>query len=280
MKPTGTGLRSVVLAALLLGIISPIAAGLIQTGRAAFGLMPVVGAHGSGLEVWRSLCALPGFWTSVRLTLWIGFAATFLSLTLATCFCATAHARMTGRSAARWLAPLLAAPHTAVAIGLAFVLAPSGWIARLLAPLVGWVRPPDLALINDPWGIALILGLMIKEIPFLLLVMLAALSQIPVQQHMAAARGLGYRRSVVWVKIIAPQVWPLIRLPVLVVLAYSLSTVEMGIILGPSNPPVFSVFVMRLFMAPDLAMILPASAGALMLAFLMGVASATLFVTA
>ena len=278
MKPTGTGLRSVVLAALLLGIISPIAAGLIQTGRAAFGLMPVVGAHGSGLEVWRSLCALPGFWTSVRLTLWIGFAATFLSLTLATCFCATAHARMTGRSAARWLAPLLAAPHTAVAIGLAFVLAPSGWIARLLAPLVGWVRPPDLALINDPWGIALILGLMIKEIPFLLLVMLAALSQIPVQQHMAAARGLGYRRSVVWVKIIAPQVWPLIRLPVLVVLAYSLSTVEMGIILGPSNPPVFSVFVMRLFMAPDLAMILPASAGALMLAFLMGVASATLFV--
>ena len=103
---------------------------------------------------------------------------------------------MTGRSAARWLAPLLAAPHTAVAIGLAFVLAPSGWIARLLAPLVGWVRPPDLALINDPWDIAFILGLMIKEIPFLLLVMLAALNQIPVQQHMAVARGLGYRRSV------------------------------------------------------------------------------------
>ena len=103
---------------------------------------------------------------------------------------------MTGRPAGRWLAPLLAAPHTAVAIGLAFVLQPSGWIARLLAPLVGWMRPPDLALVNDPWGIALILRLMIKEIPFLLLVMLAALSQIPVQQHMAAARGLGYRRSV------------------------------------------------------------------------------------
>ena len=103
---------------------------------------------------------------------------------------------MTGRPTARWLAPILAAPHTAVAIGLAFVLAPSGWIARLLASLVRWMRPPDLALVNDPWGISLILRLMIKEIPFLLLVMLAALSQIPVQQHMAAARGLGYRRSV------------------------------------------------------------------------------------
>ncbi|MDV7202311.1 ABC transporter permease, partial [Roseovarius sp. 10] len=124
------------------------------------------------------------------------------------------------------LTPFLAAPHAALAIGLAFLLAPSGWIARALAPLAGWDRPPLLATVNDPGGVALIVGLMVKEVPFLLLVILSALSQIPVRQHLAAGRSLGYGRGIVWIKVIMPQVWPLIRLPVMVVLAYSLSVVD------------------------------------------------------
>jgi putative thiamine transport system permease protein len=92
---------------------------------------------------------------------------------------------------------------------------------------------------------------------------------------MAAGRALGYGRGLVWVKIIMPQVWPLIRLPVWVVLAYALSTVDMALILGPSNPPTLSVAVMRWYGAADLAMILPASAGALVQA---GLVLATLAV--
>ena len=43
-----------------------------------------------------------------------------------------------------------------------------------------------LATVNDPAGLALIVGLVVKEVPFLLLVILSALSQIPVRRHMAA----------------------------------------------------------------------------------------------
>ncbi|AVO36627.2 ABC transporter permease [Pukyongiella litopenaei] len=273
----GKALRAAVLAVLLLGLIGPIAAGLAQTGRAAFGTMPVLGLEQVGLGPWRDLAAIPGIRTSIGLTLFTGGTATLLSLLLATGVCAMVHDRLSRSAAARWLAPFLAAPHAAVAIGLAFVLAPSGWIARLVAPLLGLDRPPGLAIVNDPWGIGLILGLMIKEVPFLLLVMLAALTQVPVRRHMVAGRSLGYARGPVWIRIIAPQVWPLIRLPVMVVLAYALSTVDMALILGPSNPPVLAVLLTRQFTAADLAQILPASAGALVQVGLVGVAFAALW---
>ena len=260
----GRALRGVVLVAVMGGLVLPISAGIAQTARAAFGVLPAIGAEHLSLDPFRTLAALPGFATSLRLTLVTGLGATILAVVLAMGFCAYAHGRMSQALGARMLMPLLAAPHAALAIGLAFLLAPSGWIARALSPwLTGWVQPPDIGSVHDGWGMALILGLLVKEVPFLLLVILSALGQLPVRQHLASARALGYGRGVAWVKVILPQVYPLIRLPVFIVLAFSLSVVDMAIILGPSNPPTLSVAVVRWFASPDVGMVLPASAGAL-----------------
>ncbi|MEE4119056.1 MAG: ABC transporter permease subunit [Paracoccaceae bacterium] len=260
----GRLLRGTVLAVVAAGLVAPIAAGLWQTARAAFGVMPAIGATEAGLAPLRALLDVPGLGTSVTVTLVTGLGATALSLALALSLSAVAHARLASPLGTRMLAPFLAAPHAAVAIGLAFVLAPSGWITRLLAPIFGWVQPPGAVTVGDPWGVALIVGLAVKEVPFLLLMILAALSQVRLSQDMAAARALGYGRGIVWVKVIAPQLWPLIRLPVMVVLAYSLSVVDMALILGPSNPPTLAVLLTRLFADPDIARLLPASAGALL----------------
>ncbi|MEI4263918.1 ABC transporter permease [Roseovarius sp. D0-M9] len=276
MSHDGRLLRTVVLGVVGLGLIAPIVAGLWQTGRAALGILPALGRNAASLGPWHELADLPGFATSLRLTLVTGLGSSLLSLLLATGFCAAVHARMNTSAGARMLTPFLAIPHAAMAVGLAFVLAPSGWIARMLAPFAGWDRPPDIATVNDGWGLALMIGLMVKEVPFLLLVILSALSQIPVARHVAAGRALGYGRGIVWIKIIMPQVWPLIRLPVWVVLAYALSVVDMAIILGPSNPPTLAVAITRWFTAPDLLMILPASAGAILQAVIVGFAVALL----
>ncbi|WP_340109030.1 ABC transporter permease [Pikeienuella sp. HZG-20] len=276
MNRDGRLLRAAVLAVVGLGLIAPIIAGLWQTGRAAFDILPALGRDAASLAPWRDLAGLPGFATSLRLTLVTGLGSTLLSLVLATGFCAAVHARITPSAGGRMLTPFLAIPHAAMAVGLAFVLAPSGWLARMLAPLAGWDRPPDIATVNDGWGFALTLGLMVKETPFFLLVILSALSQIPVARHMAAGRALGYGRGIVWIKIIMPQVWPLIRLPVWVVLAYALSVVDMAIILGPSNPPTLAVAVTRWFGDPDPTMILPASAGAVLQAVIVALAVAAL----
>jgi len=270
----GKILRGGVLTVVLAAIVLPILGGLWETGRAGFGVLPAIGATELSLAPWRALATMPGIATSLRLSLTTGLGATALSLLLAVGFCAAVHGRMSRRSSGRMLTPFLAAPHAALAIGLLFLISPSGWIARALAPLAGWDRPPMLTTGNDPWGLALILGLMVKEVPFLLLVILSALSQIPVRAHLTAGRSLGYGRGLVWIKVIMPQVWPLIRLPVMVVLAYSLSVVDMALILGPSNPPTLAVMLLRLFSAPDITQILPASAGAL----LQGVGVALCFV--
>ncbi|SNS86017.1 ABC transporter permease [Antarctobacter heliothermus] len=278
MSHEGRLLRAGVLAVVGLGLITPIAIGLWQTGRAALGILPALGRNVASLDSWHELVALPGFATSLRLTLVTGLGSTLLSVLLATGFCAAVHARMTSASGARMLTPFLAIPHAAMAVGLAFVMAPSGWIARMMAPVAGWDRPPDFATVNDGWGLALTFGLMVKEVPFLLLVILSALSQIPVARQMAAGRALGYGRGIVWIKIIMPQVWPLIRLPVWVVLAYALSVVDMAIILGPSNPPTLAVAVTRWFTDADPTMILPASAGAILQAMIVGLAVALLLI--
>ncbi|MBU2934646.1 MULTISPECIES: ABC transporter permease [Pacificibacter] len=264
MNTDGRYLRLTVLSIVGFGLMLPIVLGFWQTGRAAFGLFPALGRDTLSLAPWRELVTLPGFGTSLKLTLVTGIGATVFSLLLATGFCAAVHSRITPGAGARMLTPFLAIPHAALAVGLAFVLAPSGWIARGLAPFVGWDRPPDLATVNDTWGLALIVGLMIKEVPFLLLVILSALTQIPVAKHVSAGRSLGYGRGVVWIKIIMPQVWPMIRLPVWVVLAYALSVVDVAMILGPSNPPTLAVAITRWFNAADPGQIMPASAGAIL----------------
>ncbi len=253
-----SGLRGAVLGIVLMGLIAPIAVGLAETACAAFGVLPALGRTQWSLDPWRMLLAQPGFGTSLRLTLVTGLGSTLIALALAVGFCASMPGRMC------WLAPFLAVPHAAMAVGLAFVLTPSGWIARALAPVMGWDKPPDIASVHDGWGLALMLGLVVKELPFLLLVMASGLSQLPVARYIAVGRAMGYGPGIAWIKLILPQLWPLIRLPVWVVLAYGLSVVDMAIILGPSNPPTLAVAVLRWFSAADVAMILPASAGALL----------------
>ena len=268
---TGDGrlLRAGVLIALAIAIVAPVTLGLWETTRAAFGLLPAIGAERMSLAAWITLAGMPGLATSLRLTLVTGFGATLLSLLIALGAAAAVHARP--RLAGRVLAPFLAAPHAALAIGLAFVVAPSGWIARALSPwATGWQTPPALVTVHDPWGGALILGLMIKEVPFLLLVLLVALNQLPVARHIAAGRAMGYGRAAVWIKVILPQAYPLIRLPVFAVLAFSLSVVDMAVILGPSNPPTLAVAITRWSFAPDTRMLLPAAAAALLLGLIAG----------
>jgi len=178
-------------------------------------------------------------------------------------------AAVTGSRFDRWIrrlvSPQLSIPHAAAAFGLAFLIAPSGLIARLASPgLTGWERPPDLLIVQDPWGLSLIAGLVIKEIPFLLLMSLAALPQLDPERRVAMARSLGYRPTLAWWKVVAPSLYPLIRLPVFAVIAYASSVVDVAMILGPTLPPTLAVSILAWFSDPDLDQRFMASAGAIL----------------
>ncbi|MFC7705925.1 ABC transporter permease [Plastorhodobacter daqingensis] len=230
----------------------------------AFGYFPALGRNTPGLEAWRDLLASPGFWPALRLSFWTGTASTLLALGAALLIVAALEGSRSFRVMMRLISPLLSVPHAAAAIALAFVIAPSGLVARWLSPwATGWTRPPDALVVQDPMGLALIGGLTIKELPFLLLMILAALGQVRAGAAMRIGASLGYGRISAWFRLVLPQIWPQLRLPVYAVLAYGLSAAEMAMILGPTRPPTLAVVLLQWMGDPDLALRLRAAAAAL-----------------
>jgi putative thiamine transport system permease protein len=247
----------------------PIVAGLAGTLLPAFGVLPAIGGESLSLNGWRELLRFPGFATSLQLTLVTGWLAALLAVFITFAVAAVLHQRHAVRRLANLISPLLAIPHSALAIGFAFLIAPSGWIARLVSPgLSGWTLPPDIGTVGHPSGAALVACLLLKEVPYLLLMLLGALNQVPAKAHTDAARALGYTPALAFFKIVLPQVYPQMRLPILAVLAFSLSVVDVALILGPGNPPTLAVLAVRWFGDPDVRLYFQAAAAATLLLLL------------
>jgi len=190
----------------------------------------------------------PGLWRAVALSLGPGLAATLIATGLTVLI--LAHVPPDARLFR--LLPLgLALPHAALALGLALLIAPSGLIARVLAPLMGWEAPPDLMTLQDRWGIGLTLGLVLKETPFLLFLALAARTPA-IARRVEVAATLGQGRMARMIRVEWPALYPSLRLPILAVLTYGMTTVDMGAILGPGLPAPLSVEVTRAALRPDL----------------------------
>lgn len=247
-------------------LLLPIVAGLLGTLLPAFGYLPAIGGESFNLDGWRKLVAAPGFATSLATTLGTGIAASVLAVVGAFGFCGWAWGRPWARRIGGWLAPILATPHSAIALGLAFLIAPSGWVVRAISPwLTGWMLPPDVATVGHPSGAALVLGLLLKEIPYLVLMIVGALHQVAATQYLAVARSAGYTQAEAWLKVILPQIYPQIRFPIYAVFAFSLSVVDVALILGPTNPPTLAVLAVRWFTDADIAFYFQAAAAAILL---------------
>lgn len=219
------------------------------------------GLHSGAL---RALADWPGLWPAARLSLLTGLLSTALALGLTILTLGALHGTRAFAAMLRLLSPLLSVSHAAAALGLAFLIAPSGWIARALSPwATGWTQPPDLLLVNDPAGLALTFGLITKEVPFLMLMALAALPQSDAARRLTLAATLGYGRAMAFLLLVLPTLYRQLRLPTYAVLAYGMTTVDMARILGPTRPPTLSVQITLWMTDPDLALRPLASAGAL-----------------
>lgn len=245
-----------------------ILAGLVFVILPAFGYFPALGGTSFSLQPWRDLLAYPGLASAARATLISAFVAMPVALGLAMLALAWIAPLGNVRAglplmAAKLLSWLLATPHAAFALGLAFLIAPSGWLVRIAALLLPIETPPDLLVPHDPYGFSLAAGLVLKEMPFLFFAGLTALSQLDAPRLMAIGASLGYQPGIAWFKLIAPRLYALIRLPVYAALAYALSAVDMALVLGPAIPPTLAVLAVDLTHDPDLARRFPAASLAL-----------------
>jgi putative thiamine transport system permease protein len=246
-------------------LLLPVAAGLAGVLAPAFGWFPALGGTALSLDPWRALLAWPGLPGAIWLSLFTGLGATAIALMITVMICAAWQGTGSFAMIERALSPLLSVPHAAAAFGLAFLIAPSGWIARGLSPwATGWERPPDILITQDPWGLSLMAGLVVKEVPFLLLMTLAALGQVPARRSVMVAQTMGYGRMAGWVLTVFPRLYAQIRLPVYAVLAYSCSVIDVALILGPTRPSTLAVQVLEWLSDPDLSLRFQAAAGAVL----------------
>lgn len=220
------------------------------------GVLAQAAAMGWQSAGWQNLWQDPQTWPALALTLWTGTAATVLSLLVAAVLLRLV---FPGPAWPRWLARLpglLAVPHAAFAIGLAFLIAPSGWLLRLLSPwATGWDAPPPWPTTQDPWGLGLIAVLVAKEVPFLLWVAAGQLLRPDQAERWSRewqlARSLGHSSGSAWWRVVAPQLLRHWAGPALAVLAYGLTVVDMALVIGPTQPPTLAVLAWQWLLDAD-----------------------------
>lgn len=260
---------------LLTLLILPVLGGLLGVLLPAFGWTPALKQNAIGLQGFQALWQTPGLVKMMTLSLTTGFISTLFAVILTFMILAAFFNSPWLNRIQRLLSPILVIPHAAAAIAVGFLIAPSGMISRLLSPwLTEWELAPNGLFPHDEFGLSIILGLILKELPFLLLVALGILAQ-PEQgkkfrQHHKVAINLGYNPMTAFFKVILPSLYPLLRLPILAVLAYASASVEMPLILGPNTPPTLAVAIMHWFNDVDLNLRIKASAGAIVQFMLTG----------
>jgi putative thiamine transport system permease protein len=246
-------------------LLGPVLCGLLATLLPAFGYLPVLGRSEFSLEFFNQLFQQPAIFQSTLLSLTTGLGTTFIALGVVIAFVSGWYGTRSFARLQHLISPLLSVPHAAAAFGLAFLIAPSGFLMRLISPwATGSSRPPDVLILQDQMGLAMMAGLIAKEIPFLLLVTLAALPQTQANQSRYVTQTLGYGATTGFILTTWPLVYRQIRLAVFAVIAYAASVVDVAVILGPSRPSTLSVRLAQWMSDPDISLRFMASAGALL----------------
>ncbi len=257
-RPSSSDLASSLVLVILLGVP------LVQASWAAVDA-------GIDSAAWRALASDHRTWTSLGLSVWTGATSACLSIGLAACMLARSFPGPAWSRLVALLGPLLAVPHAAFGIGLAFLIAPSGWLLRAFSPWAsGFTEPPPWTTTQDPWGLGLIAVLVAKEVPFLLWAAASHLQRAEVAQRfrleLQVACSFGYARERAWWRVVWPQLWPRLRWPMLAVLAYAMTVVDVGLVIGPGSPPTLAVLAWSWLQDADLATNAQGAAAAWLLA--------------
>jgi putative thiamine transport system permease protein len=250
-------------------LVVPVLGGLLGVLLPAFAWFPALNSTEFNLSGFTQLAQTPGIERMVSLSFTTSLISTLLAFVITVLILASYFNSPWLKRIQRLLGPILVIPHAAAAIAIGFLITPSGFLTRLFSPwLSGWTNPPDWLLPHDAMGLSIILGLTLKELPFLLLIALGVLAQPEIGKNLKSqhkvALSLGYCPMTAFFKVVLPNLYGYMRLPVLAVLAYSSASVEIPLILGPNTPPTLAVAIMQWFNDVDLSLRIKASSGAVL----------------
>ncbi|WP_426617065.1 ABC transporter permease subunit [Raoultella sp. R2A007] len=184
------------------------------------------------LASWQALFADPQLWQALAATL----VSTLLAVAGATAITLTIvsalwPSRGWQRLASR-LPLLLAVPHVAFATAALLLFAEGGWFYRVCTLCTPFA---------DRYGIGLGLTLAVKESGFLLWVVYGLLGEKRLAEQVTVMKSLGYGRWQCLKWLILPTLLPAMTLVLIATTAWSLSVVDVALVIGPGNPPTLAV---------------------------------------
>jgi putative thiamine transport system permease protein len=176
--------------------------------------------------------AYQGLSVSVLMTLFSAIFSTLISLYIAFMVYSQCHLSKRLQSFEKHLAPLLSLPHLAIALGLVFLFSD------------GSLFFVDSGLPRKGLS-TLIIAIVIKEVPFFLLIFSAIGRQLPIKYWLLQGKALGYQDYRCWWFLVFPPILKQSRLALLAATAYTLSVVDVSLLVGPNIPELFAVSVYR-----------------------------------
>lgn len=215
--------------------------------------LTATGEHVFSFAHYRSLLIEP----EIRASIFSTFLVSTVATALATCFgVALALALRRFAQGSRLLSTMLqvpiAIPHLAMAVLVLNVLGQSGLIARIFF-ILGLVGRPSAfpELLHDRYSIGIILTYVLKETPFIALVVLATLGR-SVKEYEWAAGTLGASARQCFRYVTLPLIAPSVVSASLIVFAFIFGSFEVPFLLGKSYPPMLGVLVQRRYLSPQL----------------------------
>ena len=245
---------------LLLLLPSMLVIGLFIVGGVGFalaqsvGLFPLLGDSELTLRHYTQVLREPDFRVALLLTLRISAASTLIALAVSLPMALLLRRRMRADGPLRLLFQFpLPVPHLVGAVAITFVVTQSGLLARLLH-VVGLRedRGRFPLLVADRFGVGVILVYVWKEVPFITLLLLAALAGIG-GQYEEAARTLGASAWQRFRYVLLPLLLPAILSASLIVFAFTFGAFEVPYVMGRTYPKALPVWAYERFNDVDLS---------------------------
>ncbi|GAB4128006.1 MAG: hypothetical protein Fur005_43780 [Roseiflexaceae bacterium] len=247
------------LAPALLPITLLIGASLLYAIAQSLGMLAITGPSQVSADAYRDLlvgstAAAREFWPALGFSLWVSLASTGLAALGALVVAALLanQRRPTSGTTLLMLNLNLAFPHLVWAVVLSLVFAQSGLLARIAAAL-GLIDAPAQfpVIVRDRYGLGIIVHYVSKELPFLLLIMLAVL-RTQGSQYDLVAENLG---ATPWQRVryvLLPLLFPALGAGAALVFAFIFGAYEVPALLGVRYPRTLAVLALEFFVNPDL----------------------------
>lgn len=203
----------------------------------ALGYSAAEGAQSITFDHFRTIFTDPDFGGSITLTLYISLTSTLLAASISIVLALVMISWATESRLVNFILEIpLTVPHLVVAISILLLLSPAGLFSRLLS-FLGLLSSSSSfpLLINDDYGIGIIIVYVWKEVPFITFMLLSVLTNLGPELNEAGAT-LRASRLQRFRYITLPIIRPSLGAACLIVFAFTFGAFEVPYLLGKTYP--------------------------------------------